>query len=184
MASLTLAFQKRGLTPLDAYHLAQGKLNKLRMQYLGEKVKWSDKVRILFDNVSGEGVSVDTSSIITFINILCLHLGERFPENDIEEWSAFDYKAIAQCDFDFGIEHTRSLSLKCKHFLQEENVIIQQCNAFKFLVAEKIKSKLINSFPDLTMFAFQNDQFAELAKLMDIGATFLALSADCERGFS
>ena len=34
------------------------------------------------------------------------------------------------------------------------------------------------------MFAFQNDQFAELAKLMEIGATFLASSADCECGFS
>ena len=34
------------------------------------------------------------------------------------------------------------------------------------------------------MFAFQNDQFAELAKLMDIGATFLASSAGCELGFS
>ena len=78
MASLTLTFQKRGLTPLEVYHLAQGKLNKLRMQYLGEKVKWSDKVSILLDNVSGEGVSVDTSSIITFINILCLHLVKDF----------------------------------------------------------------------------------------------------------
>ena len=29
MASLTLAFQKRGLTPLEAYHLPEGKLNKL-----------------------------------------------------------------------------------------------------------------------------------------------------------
>ena len=36
----------------------------------------------------------------------------------------------------------------------------------------------------MTIFAFQNDQFAELAKLMDIGATFLASSTDCERGFS
>ena len=118
------------------------------MQYLGEKVKWSDKVSILLDNVSGEGVSVNTSSIITFINILSLHLGERFPENEIEEWSAFDCTAIAQCDFDIGIEYIRSLSLKYKHFLPEENVIIQQYNDFKFLVAEKIKSKLINRFPD------------------------------------
>uniref|UniRef100_A0A1B8Y9W5 HAT C-terminal dimerisation domain-containing protein n=1 Tax=Xenopus tropicalis TaxID=8364 RepID=A0A1B8Y9W5_XENTR len=184
MASLTLAFQKRGLTPLEAYHLAQGKLNKLRMQYLGEKVKWSDKVNSLLDKVSAKEVSVDTNSILTFINILCLHLGERFPENEIEEWSAFDCTAIAQCDFDFGIEHIRSLCLKYKQFLQEESVIIQQYNDFKFLVAEKIKSNLINSFPDMTKFSFQNDQFAELAKLMDIGATFLASSADCERGFS
>ena len=108
MASLTLAFQKRGLMPLKAYPLAQGKLNKLRMQYLGEKVKLSDKVSILFNNVSREGVSVDTSSII---NILCLHLGERCPEDEIEKWSAFDCTAIAQFDFDFGIEHIRSLSL-------------------------------------------------------------------------
>ena len=36
----------------------------------------------------------------------------------------------------------------------------------------------------MTMFAFQNDQFAEFAKLLDIVATFLASSADCEHGFS
>ena len=155
MAPLTLAFQKRDLTPFEDYHLAQGKLNKLRMQYLGEEVKWSDKVSILLDNVSGEGVSVDTSSLIIFINILCLHLGENFLKMKIEEWSAFYCTAIAQCDFDFGNKNIRSLSLKYKHFLQEENVIIQQYNDFKFLVAEKIKSKLINSFPDMTMFAFQ-----------------------------
>ena len=44
------------------YYLAQGKL-KLRMQHQGEKVKWNDKASILLDNVTGEGVSVNTSSI-------------------------------------------------------------------------------------------------------------------------
>jgi hypothetical protein len=182
LASLTMAFQKRGLTPLEAYHLAQGKLNKMRMQYFGDTVNWSDNVKNLLSKISGK-VSVKTDSILTFINILCLHLGERFPENEIEEWSAFDLTAIAQCDYGFGIEHIRSLCSKYTQFLQEEKVV-EQYNDFKFLVSEKIRGKLINSFPDMVTLAFQNDQFAELAKLMDIGGTFLASSADCERGFS
>ncbi|CAM2101000.1 unnamed protein product [Caretta caretta] len=99
LASLSTLFQKRGLTPLEAFHLAQ----------------------------------------------------DRFPEDEVQEWSAFDCAAIVKCDFNFGIQQVKSLCSKYKDFLAEEIVI--------------------------------NEQFQDLAKLMDIGGTFLAPTANWERGF-
>ncbi|CAM2117782.1 unnamed protein product [Caretta caretta] len=84
----------------------------------------------------------------------------------------------------FTLHEVKSLCSKYKDFLAEEIVIISQYNDFKFAVAERIKSQLVLSFPDMVTFAHQNEQFQDLAKLMDIGGTFLASSTDCERGFS
>ncbi|CAM2113913.1 unnamed protein product [Caretta caretta] len=133
---------------------------------------------------SQENNEIDSSSIITFINILCAHLADRFPEDEVQEWSAFDCAAIVKCDFNSGIHQVESLCSKYKDFLAEEIVIVSQYNDFKFAVAERIKSQLVLSFLDMVTFAHQNEQFQDLAKLMDIGGTFLASSADCERGFS
>ncbi|CAM2096411.1 unnamed protein product [Caretta caretta] len=184
LASVATLLRKRSLTPLEAFHLARGKLSKIRRQYLGDSVLWSDKVKALLDMSSQENNEIDTSSIITFINILCAHLAGRFPEDEVQEWSAFDCAAIVKCDFNFGIHQVSSLCSKYKDFLAEEIVIVSQNNDFKFAVAERIKSQFVLSFPDMVTFAHQNKQFQDLAKLMDIGGTFLASSADCERGFS
>ncbi|CAM2095904.1 unnamed protein product [Caretta caretta] len=78
----------------------------------------------------------------------------------------------------------KSLCSKYKDFLAEEIVIVSQYNDFKFAVAERLKAQLVLRFPDMVTFVHQNEQFQDLAKLMDIGGTFLASSADCEHGFS
>jgi hypothetical protein len=161
-------------------------LNKITGQYLGDSVSWSDTVKALLHTSCQEINLVDTTSIITFIRILCAHLAERFPENEVEEWSAFDIAAIGQSQlvFSFGIEQVNFLCSKYKDFLADSKVIAKQYNDFKFAVREKISSKLISSYPEMVTFAEENEQFQDLAKLMDIGGTFLASSADCERGFS
>ncbi|CAM2096228.1 unnamed protein product [Caretta caretta] len=173
LASQFTLLQKRGLTPLEAFHLARGKLNKIRRQYLGDSVLWSDKVKALLDMSSQENNEIDPSFIITFINILCAHLVDRFPEDEVHEWSAFDCAAIVKCDFNFGIHEVKSLCSKYKDLLAEEIVIVSQYNDFKFAVAERIKSQLVLSLPDMVIFPHQNKQFQDLAKLMDIGGTFL-----------
>ena len=96
----------------------------------------------------------------------------------------FDISSISHCDFSFGIEHVNALCLKYHNFLANAADITNQFNDFKFSVQERIKSKLISNFVQLVVFALQNEQFFDLAKLLDIGGTFLASSADCERGFS
>ncbi|CAM2099563.1 unnamed protein product [Caretta caretta] len=103
LASLSTLLQKWGLTPLEAFHLARGKRNNIRRQYLGDSVLWSDKVKALLDMSSQENNEIDTNSIITFINILCAHLADRFPEDEDHKWSAFDCVAIVKRDFNFGI---------------------------------------------------------------------------------
>lgn len=103
---------------MEAHHFVQGKLNKIRMQYLGNTAKWSNKVENLLKENS-EVVPANTDCVSTFINILCLHLGGRFPKNEIVEWSAFDITGIIRCDYEFGIEHVRSLCLKYKQFFSE-----------------------------------------------------------------
>ncbi|CAM2107057.1 unnamed protein product [Caretta caretta] len=141
LASLSTLLQKWGLIPLEAFHLARGKLNKIRRQYLGDSVLWSDKVKALLEMSSQENNEMDTSSIITFINILCAHLADRFPEDEVQEWSAFDFAAIVKCDFKFGIHQVKPLCSKYKDFLAEEIVIVSQYNDFKFAVAKRIKSQ-------------------------------------------
>ncbi|CAM2115697.1 unnamed protein product [Caretta caretta] len=176
--------RNEAFTPLEAFHLAHGKLNKIRRQYLGDSVLWSDKVKSPLDMSSQENNEIMKVIMELVSNILCAHLADRFPEDEVQEWSAFDCAAIVKCDFNFGIHQVKSLYSKYKDFLAEEIVIVSQYNDFKFAVTERLKSQLVLSFLDMVTFAHHNEQFQDLAKLMDIGGTFLASSAGCERGFS
>ena len=80
---------------------------------------------------------------------------DRFPENEVQDWSAFDCEAIAQCNFNFGVEQINSLCSKYKDLLglNEISVLVQQFNDYKFAVAEKIKSKLVSNYPDMVAYA-------------------------------
>ena len=42
---LCMLYQKSGLTPHDAFHLAHGKLNKIKRQFLGDEIACSGKVK-------------------------------------------------------------------------------------------------------------------------------------------
>lgn len=79
-----MILQRSNLTPIDALQFAQGKINKIRKQYLGSSASWSDNVKVLLDQQHKENVTVDTSLLLTFINYLCAHLEG---EDDVEEWS-------------------------------------------------------------------------------------------------
>ena len=95
LASFCMLFQKSGLK-----QLAYGKLKKIR-QYIGAEVSWSENVKSFLDTSLQENTNVDTRSILDFIRIFCDYPADRFPENEVDEWSAFNYTAIAQCQFDF-----------------------------------------------------------------------------------
>ena len=51
-------------------------------------------------------------------------------------------------------------------------------------MCEKIKTGLLPTVGDVVNYALTEEQFALLARLLDICGTFQASSADCERGFS
>ena len=54
----------------------------------------------------------------------------------------------------------------------------------RFLVSEKIKCRLVQTFDDGVQFGLEDEQFAILACLLDICIAFQASSVDCKRGFS
>ena len=117
---------------------------------------------------------------------MCYHLEDRFPENEIQDWMAFDVtKLKSDCDFEFGNEEISSLCKKYSVFLTApEQAIREQYSKFKFYVQRKLKSKSVNCFLELVQLAYKSQEYSDLAKLLDIGGTFMASSTDCERGFS
>ena len=185
LASLTMSFQKSCLTSIEAYHLAQGKINKIRKQYLSNVTFWNTKVVKLLDQCKERDIEVNTGFIIAFIKSVCEHLENRFPEGEINNWSAFDCTALTECTFDFGVQEITALCTKYKDLIGENfDDVVSEYNDYKFTVGELIKGRLVSNYQDMIQFAFKNEQFGKLSKLMDVAGTFLASSVDCERGFS
>lgn len=186
LSLLCKIFQRSLLTIMDAMQFAKAKINKIENQYLGETVHWNYDAKNLIDNNPG----VDTSAILQFIKLLCIHLRNRFPEEDIKDWHAFDHNAIINSkDFNFGQDCIIKLVKKYKNIIpgydqSTETAILKQYYDFKFLIIEKIKNNSIANFFDLVNMANSDIQFKDLTVLLDICATFQASSADCERGFS
>lgn len=79
LASLCRIFQRSLLTVMDAMQFAKAKIHKLRTQYLGERVYWNANAKDIIDKNPG----LDISEILQFIELLCRHLENRFPEEDV-----------------------------------------------------------------------------------------------------
>ena len=118
--------------------------------YLGEVPNWSEKVKSMILEYAAKYISIDSKPILTFIERMCC-LEDRFPENEIQDWIAFDVtKLKSDCDFEFGNEEISSLCKKYSVFLTApEQAIREQYSNFKFYVQRKLKSKSVNSFLEL-----------------------------------
>lgn len=188
LSELCCNFQRSCITTIEAVQLAKAKINKLRSQYLNETVNWSSEVSDLLS--LDRYADADTASILRFIERVCDHLQERFPEGELEEWIAFDHDAIkVQTRFDFGQEDISKLVAKYEHFFESKSknirsLVIAEYNEFKFVLKEKLKSGTLKTFADIVSYALGEEKFSKLAKLIDICGTFQASSADAERGFS
>lgn len=54
---------------------------------------------------------IDKVVVLRFIERVCNHLQERFPDDELHEWIAYDMQAIlAQTNFDFGKEEVEQLT--------------------------------------------------------------------------
>ena len=185
LAALWKIFQRQGLTPIDAQNFAHAKINKLRQKYPCDTTFWGERVDNLLDKISEEETATfDTEGLLDFIRLLCDHMIERFPEGEVQDWVAFDCAALKSHCYAFGITQIEALCSKYQSVLPERNIIIEQYTDFKYAIAEKIKAGVVSTFADLINFAFQHEQFRDLAKLVDIGGSFLASSVECEREFS
>jgi len=102
----------------------------------------------------------------------------------VQDWVAFDCAALKSPCYAFGIMQIEAAWFKYQSVLPEQNIIMVQYADFKYAIAAQIKAGFASTFADLISFEFQHKQFRDLAKLVDIGGTFLASSVECERGFS
>uniref|UniRef100_H3A6E5 HAT C-terminal dimerisation domain-containing protein n=1 Tax=Latimeria chalumnae TaxID=7897 RepID=H3A6E5_LATCH len=188
LSELCQTFQRSCLTTIEAYCYAKAKIVKFHSQYLGEKVH-SEKVKqqmAPFDN------TVDTRGVLHFISEHCEHLDCRFPENELQEWSAFNIEALFPVKFDYGYgtknviklvgKYQAVLNLPTDRSITE--CICEQYIDYKFIIVEKMKVGTIRTFADMVTYTLKEQQFTDLAHFVDICATFQASSADCKCGFS
>ena len=59
---------------------------KIRLQYLGETVRWSDAVKEVLNSIDRD---VDKTAILRFVELLCSHRENKFPDNESMDWQAF-----------------------------------------------------------------------------------------------
>src|ERR1044072_593781 len=98
-------------------------MNKIRSQYFCVEVVWDEHIKTLLESCrSQENNEVDTRPILVFVQSVCDHLADRFPENEVQDWSAFDFEAIAKCNFSFGVEQIRSLCSKYQDLLGYDEI--------------------------------------------------------------
>lgn len=134
--------------------------------------------------------AINTADIILFVRKVCDHLDARFPEGELEEWSAFSLETLdSTLDLDHGTNDVTRLTGKFHAFLKQRDddateSICQQYKDFKFTVKEKRKTGALQTFAEMVTWRLKTQEFVELAQLIDICGTFQASSADCERGFS
>ncbi|TRY56742.1 hypothetical protein DNTS_027367 [Danionella cerebrum] len=187
LAQLSVSLQRSNLSIIDAHCFARAKMEKLRSQYLGHQVFWSNRVNELLGKHDS---AINTADIILFVSKVCDHLDARFPEGELKEWSAFSLETLdSTLNFDHGTNDVSRLIEKFHAFLKlKDNAanesICQQYKDFKFTVKEKRKTGALQTFAEMVTWTLKSQEFAELAQLIDICGTFQASSADCERGFS
>ena len=114
---MSKTFQKSDLTPMEALVIAESKISKLRAQYLTEKIHWSCEVEAIISKYDLTGA--DTAPILEFIERLCCHLSDRFPESEkLQLWCIFDVNDIRNADFCFGHNQVQLLVKQYKKLCQ------------------------------------------------------------------
>ncbi|CAM2113561.1 unnamed protein product [Caretta caretta] len=140
LAKLTKCFQKNSLTTVEAVQLARAQIRKMRGQCLKETVSWSNTMKNLIAS-STRDKQFSGESILRFISLLCDHLNQRFPENELKEWAAFDFALLSsqQISYEFGTENISKLVDKYRKILDVSQVKSSAQNTMeknKFIVSQ------------------------------------------------
>uniref|UniRef100_A0A8C5P6F9 Uncharacterized protein n=1 Tax=Leptobrachium leishanense TaxID=445787 RepID=A0A8C5P6F9_9ANUR len=187
LADLSKVFQRSCLSPVEAHQLVKAKIAKLRSQYLGECVHWSDDAKDLLTKYE----EVDTASVIRFIERVCDHLDRRFPDDELLDWKVFELRTLTDVSsYENGQTEIANLAVKYSKLLGKtdsdecKKQTCKQYRDFKFIACEKVKAGMFKNFNDIVSYILTEEEFSELALLVDICASFQASSAECERGFS
>ena len=157
MASICKYFQRNSLATVEAFQFVKAKICKIRSQYLEKTVCWSDTVKEVLNSID---CNVDKSIIFRFVELLCNHLKKRFPDDKLLNWQAFDHCAITEdSSFGFGKESLNKF-IRFSRVIPniEENVtskVFKQYDAFKILIAEKVKTGSIQIFTDVISYVLK-----------------------------
>lgn len=65
---------------VEAFKFVNAKICKIRLQYLAEPVHWSDAVKEVLNSIDRD---VDKAAILRFVELLCSHLENRFPDDGL-----------------------------------------------------------------------------------------------------
>ena len=115
LSDLSRIFQKSDIIPMEAQAVARSKIAKLQAQYLSEQTHWSATVQ----NLNNESALTmdEMAPVVRFIERLCTHLKDRFPEdNRLCNWCIFDYSCIKQANFNFGLNELQQLLKQFSYF--------------------------------------------------------------------
>lgn len=169
LAELCKVLQRKNLTTIEAYQFVKARVTKLRTQYLGENVHWSEAVA----NMLTKDEDINTSSIVRFVESLCLHLDSRFPENELMQWRIFEMSALVNTsDFNFGQEELAALVSRYATFLESREDILpklmDQYRNLRFVLAEKLKCGFKLTFDNVDQFVMTEEQFGDIIILLDI----------------
>lgn len=141
LAELNRLLQRSNLTPIEAFQFVKARIAKLRAQYLKENICWSDEVTVLLNS----NQDVDVSGILRFVERVCLHMENRFPDTELMDWKIFELSVLGTtADFDSGRAEIEKLAAKYYRLFPDlhdvtelSTQLMSQYREFRFLVCEK-----------------------------------------------
>lgn len=118
---------------------ARAKIEKIHSQYLKEKDVQVTVSKKAMGTSSADGRNTD--EITFYINKLCDHMDDRFPEDELKECSAFDIEALnSDISFDYGSADIATLAKRYEailHHPQSTEAINSQYADFKYIMKQK-----------------------------------------------
>ena len=127
---------------MEAFVIAESKICKLRAQYLTEKIHWSCEVEAII--LKYDLTDADMAPILEFIERLCCHLSDQFPESEkLQLLCIFDVNDIRNADFCFSHNQFELLVKRYKNFLPAQDQQQLEANATDFI------DKTKNAYNDL-----------------------------------
>ena len=161
---------------MEAQAVARSKIAKLQAQYWVEQKHWSATVQNL-NNQSA--LTVDKMApVVRFIERLCTHFEDRFPENNkLCNWCVFDYSCIKQTNFNFCLNELQQLLKQFSYFFHchdpgHESDIPNAYNDFKFLAKETFEAGSNVGLSDLAGICFRHENFSTILCLLQICSSF------------
>jgi len=117
LAEMCCVFQQSCIMPLEAFEFAMAKILKLRVLYLKKIVHFNPEVKTVMASI---GFEVNNDAVLWFVERVCNHLEDQFPDGELKEWVAFEISVLqnSQQDYLFDNEEIHNLESKYANILK------------------------------------------------------------------